>query len=421
MIKKNFLILLLCLIPAISSAITREASVEYALEKSEAIRISTESANVLRGESRQATAFTKPQVSLSGAYTEMGDNKPESPVPYLNSPDRNIAGEVTATQLLYAGGRIWRTLELGHKLNQQADIRETSGKRDIRKQVRMAFDAVLYQDAAIAILRDRLSQRQAELEDANDLRDAGMVTPLDVRQAKLNVNFAENELKSGEAAYQEAMIDFNLAIGRSGDDELLAPEGDLRNVPNLNAVLTSLDTALSEQDFLDVESAKTAAEAALLNYKIAHGQGLPEVLFVSTGKSDGEETDEMDESWTAGIQVRWDVFDGGLVRAKKASARAEMRQATDNLSRTQKGVAGEVEKIRVNIRSLEERIMLQQEAVELSQKNYEDARGHYRAGTITLTRLGEFSLSYAEARFNLLRLFFLQREQLISAEALLEK
>ncbi len=421
MIKKNFLILLLCLIPAISFAITREASVEYALEKSEAIRITTESANVLRGESQQATAFTKPQVTLNGAYTEMGDNKAESPIPYLNSPDRNIAGEVTASQLLYAGGRIWRTLELGQNLNQQADIRETSGKRDIRKQVRMAFDAVLYQDAAIAILRDRLSQRQAELEDANDLRDAGMVTPLDVRQAKLNVNFAENELKSGEAAYQEALINFNLAIGRSGDDELLAPEGDLRNVPNLNAVLTSLDTALSEQDFLDVESAKTAAEAARLNYKIAHGQGLPEVLFVSTGKSDGEESDEMDESWTAGVQVRWNLFDGGLVRAKKASAQAEMQQATENLSRTRKGMAGEVEKIRVNIRSLEERIMLQQEAVELSQKNYEDARGHYRAGTITLTRLGEFSLSYAEARFNLLRLFFLQREQLISAEALLEK
>ena len=56
----------------------------------------------------------------------------------------------------------------------------------------------------------------------------------------------------------------------------------------------------------------------------------------------------------------------------------------------------------------------------LSRQNYEDAREQYRAGTITLTQLGDFNLGYAEARFILQRLFFSRRGLLNNTEALLE-
>ena len=112
-------------------------------------------------------------------------------------------------------------------------------------------------------------------------------------------------------------------------------------------------------------------------------------------------------------------MDGGLVRGKKAAAKAGMKRETENLAGVKKDMAGEIEKIDINLRSLEQRTIIQKEAVKLSGENYEDARGQYRAGTITLTRLGEFSLSYSEARFNLLGLFYLQREHFIRAKALL--
>ncbi|MDM8525481.1 TolC family protein [Desulfococcaceae bacterium HSG8] len=419
MINKIFAFILICLMPASSFAITREEAVRYALENSEAIRMVTESSNVLRAGGKQAEAFTDPQAVLNAGHLDMGDNKPENP--YFSSPDRDILAEARVSKLLFAGGRIWKTRALAKNFDKQADILETSGKRDIGKQVRMAFDAVLYQKAAIDILEDRVKQRRAELEDAQDLKTVGMVTSLDVRQAKLSVYFGEDRLKDGEASYREALIDFNLAIGRSGDEELLVPEGNLKDVPDLQKIMKQLKASLSEDDFLDITSSEAGVEAARLNYEIACGERWPEVVFAASGKSNGEKPDEMDESWTIGVQASWSILDGGLVRAKKASARSEMQKAEDGLSQTRKSLAGEVEKIGVSIRSLEERIRLQQEAVELSRKNYEDARGHYRAGTITLTRLGEFNLSYAEARFNLLQLFFLKRQEAINADALLEK
>ncbi|QTA91901.1 TolC family protein [Desulfonema magnum] len=420
MIKKIFAtIILLYLIPTFAIGITREAAVEYALKDSEAIRMIMESSKTLRSRGEQNTAFSKPRVTWNAGYLEMGDNAPENPM--FPSPDRDISAEIQISKLFYAGGRIGKVRDLEKNLNNQADLLEISGKRDIRKQVRMAFDTVLYQKAALDILKDRVEQRLTELEDAQDLREAGMVTSLDVRQAKLSLNFAKNELKSGEASYRESLINFNLAIGRSGDAELLIPEGNLEDTPNLEDILSELNALLSAENILDIKSAGTQADAARLNYEIARGEELPEVLLMASGKSGGEEPDDMDESWNIGIQARWNIIDGGLVRARTASAKADMRKAKENVSKTKKAMAGEVEKIGVNIRSLEQRIRLQREAVELSEKNYEDARGHYRAGMITLTRLGEFNLSYAEARFNLLGLFFLQREQMNNAEALLEK
>jgi len=419
MIKKSFIIVLLCLVPAVSFAVTREEAVRYALENSEAIRMVMETSQSLRADGDQATAFTKPRLTLSAGYLEMGDNKPESP--FFASPGRNIVAEARISQLIFAGGRIWKSRDMRDNLHKQADILETSGKRDIAKQVRAAFDAVLYQQAALNILKDRVKQRRAELEDAQDLKEAGAVTSLDVRQAKLNLNFARDQLEEGEAAYQESLISFNLAIGRSGGEELLIPKGNLEKVPDLNAILNQLRESLSTDDLLDIKFVETQLDAAWLNYDIAGGEGLPEVVLAGTGKSDGERSDDMNEGWTIGFQASWNIFDGGLARAKKASAWANMKKTEESLSQTKKLLAGEIETVGVNIESLKQRISLQQEAVELSRENYEDARGHYRAGMITLTRFGEFNLSYAEARFNLLRIFFLRREQLTRAEALLEE
>jgi len=417
--KEIFTIILLCLTVTSSDAITREAAVQYALENSESFRMNMETSEAMREQGRGVAAFTEPRFSLSGGYTRMGDNREDNP--YSASPDKDVSVEVTASKLLFAGGRIENSRYLGENFRRQADIQEQTGKRDIQSQVWMAFDAVLYQKAALDIQKDRLKQRQAEIEDAQDLKEAGMVTSLDVRQSKLNLHFAQDELKSGEALYENALTDFNLSIGRPENEDPQIPEGDLRKVPELKMIMSRLEASLSQNDFLDMQSVQARADAAKLNFEIAEGEDFPEVAVAASGKSNGEKLSNMDESWTLGIQVNWNIFDGGLVQAKSLEAKANMRKADENLTRTRKALAGDVEKIGVNLRSLEQRIRLQQEAVELSRENYEDARGHYRAGTITLTRLGEFNLSYAEARFNLLRLFFLQRQEQINAESLLEK
>lgn len=313
-----------------------------------------------------------------------------------------------------------RSLELEKNLYKQADQQEISGIRDTVKDVKSTFDVVLFQKAAVDILQDRLVQRQRELEDARNLWEAGVVILLDVRQAQLSLNFADDGLKEGESSHMQALIDFNVAMGRSGAEKLLVPEGILDESDELDEMIRHLYEGIKKEDLFDIELRKTEAETARLNHRIVRGEYYPELRFFSTAATQGESRTDMDEFWSVGLQMRWNFMDGGLTRARSGESSAQLRSSMENLERTKKNLSGVVEKIAVNHEALKQRKLLQTEAVKLAEENYEDASEQYRAGTITLTDLGVFNLRFAEARFNLIQIYFLLRGLMVEAEALLE-
>ena len=408
-----------------AGAIGREEAVQYAMENAETIRIVRQDAFQTRQQARQAVSFLKPQADLEGGYWELGTNAPEVSLPFsipeLEYPDRQIAAETEFRQLLYAGGRIWKSLELEKNIYKQADQQEVLGIREIVKSVKLTFDSVLFQEAMVQILTDRLKQRNEELEDARDLWEVGMVTGLDVRQADVNVKFAQEALQTGEARREQALIDFNLAMGRRGVEDLLVPEGSLVDESaNLGPLVARLHERLQAEDLLDLQFSESRTEAAKLDYEIAKGAFYPSLEFVAGLQSDGESADDMDESWSVGLQFAWSILDGGLIRSRASEAGSKYQSAKENLERTRKDLEGRVQKIQVDYDSLGQRAQLLREAVALSKENYEDARSQYRAGTITQVWLGVFNLRYSEARFSLLQNYFLQRSLAAEAETLLE-
>ena len=418
----RLIILMLLLAPVAAGAVTREAAIRYAVSRAEDIRISRETANVLRARGDGATAFTLPQATFESAYIELDDTRESLPEMFsaFDSPSRDISVGYRASQLLFAGGRIRSSWALRKAIYEQAAILDRIGEREVRRTVKLAFDAVLLEQAVLAIVRDRLDQRMEELRDARDLWEAGMVTSLDVRQARLNVNSARTSLEAEQTAFRESLITFNLALGRSGKDELWLPEGSLTDIPDTGPLLMALRQALVDEALLDVKAREMERLAARYSYRIAEGEKWPEIALVSTGTTSGEREDEMDESWSLGLTLTWYLFDGGRISANTARTRSELRIAEDTLSKTRKALAGDIEIIADKVRSVQNRSRIEEESVILSEKNYEDARSQYRAGTITQVELGVFSLSFAESRYRLQRLRFLQRELITAAEALLE-
>ena len=260
------------------------------------------------------------------------------------------------------------------------------------------------------IFRNRRNQRLAELGDAKDLFEVGMVAQLDVRQAKLNLNLAEDALLESESRYDESVINMNLAMGRSGKKDLLLPIGKISNVPDLKKMLSTLDEKLKNNQFLDLSVLKNEYETAELNHKIAQGEHHPELSLVSSAATRGEEYDERYEYYNIGLQLKWDLFTGGAIQARAGAAEMRMASAKESIEKRQKELAGDVERIAINVETLLDREATQKESVILSKENYEDARAQYRAGTITLTRLGDFSLADAETKFVLARIYFQQQE-----------
>ncbi len=412
------LLAMAALAPWPAAAITLDEALAVALGDTEAVREAEHSAEALRAEARARSAFTLPQVRLGGEYLRLDTNAAESP--FLGFPDEDASASVEASQVLWAGGKITGSLRLSRSLAGQADLSELAARRDIKRRVRLAFYGVLYQRALLGVLRERLGQRQEELQDARDLRAAGMVTSLDIRQAELSMSRALHDLKAAEADYEGALIEFNLALGRSGALEPLVPEGRLGRAGGLGALLGAAEEALSGDALLDIRLSRGELETRRHEQRVARAENLPELALVGQAETARTITGARAESWAAGLRLSWDILDGGLGRARREAAEARLGAARDSLSRTRKELAGRLRELGVRAGSIDERIGIQERAVELSKENYADARGHYRAGTITQTRLGEFNLAYAEARFALNRLYFLELQVLAELQALVE-
>jgi len=406
-------------------AITLEQAVQQALESSDQAMIIQETKKRSQAGAREVTAFTLPQIDATASYLEMGSGVDiNTGFPALDRelapPDRQIAGRLEASQVLWSGGRVWSSYDLKHELMILSQLRETSQKTELTKQVTDGFITYLYQQARLAVLEDRVSQRKDELQDATDLFEAGMVTNLDVREAKLNLHIAVDDLRAGESEFHTALVDFNLVIGQPLEKEFAQPEGRLVRPEALAGKLDQLEARFQDGTQLDVKTARHQLESSKMNLKMANGERWPLLLLIAGGEYRGEEGSEMEESWSAGVQLKWNLYDGGAISSRKAVARADMRNYQAAFHRTEKALHGTINKVKTEVDRLNQRIALQEQTVSLSHENYEDARGLYGQGTMTLTRLGEFNLLFAEARFNLLRLYFLENRISVDVEALLQ-
>ena len=419
----HFIFIFLIIFVKTGECITCKEAVNFALKQSETIHITNAQAKTIKESGKQSIAFIYPQITTQAHYLEMDSNKEDSILfPFLNSPNRDVSASIQFSQLLFAGGRLWMSKALKDNFDSIAGLTKKMGKRELAKEVRLAFYQSLYQQAAINILKDRLKQRKTELEDAIDLRNVGVVTSLDVRQARLSLNLAKDELNEASASYQDVLIEFNTILGISSDknDELFVPEGSLSGAKNIPEILKKLNEALKNKSLIDSKMAQLNSESNKIQYKFEKAKRFPELSLIAQAKKNGDDFDNCFNYYQAGAQITYPLFDGFLIRSQISEKYQEFRKSKEQEKKTNKILTGNIRSLHINHESIEKRIGLQKQAVQLSKENYEDARGQYRAGAITMTHLGEFNLSYAEARFNLLRIYYIQRELYVRALALLE-
>ncbi|MFC1769862.1 TolC family protein [Nitrospirota bacterium] len=410
---------LMTLLSAPAWGISLEDAQNEALRNSESAHIGQYRTEAMRQSARQSSASVKPQVRFSGNALKMGTNAEDNPlIPY---PETEISATIEGSQLLWAGGRLYKSLHLERTIKTQSTLLGAIYKRDIRTQVRNAYYGAMLRASLLHILEDRVLQRQRELRDASDLRAAGMVTSLDVRQARLNLNLSEDALLEGQNDYRDSLVELTLVMGRDVDTGTFPePDGELQRAADLISKVGLLHKAVENQEVLTLRQANAQMQAAELSYGIARTGRIPELSLIGTATSSGEDTSEMSEQWAAGLRLSIPIFDGGLISSSKAKAHAEYSAAKEQLSQIRKSLLAEAVRLNIKAHSMEERISLKEENMWLAEQNYEDARGQYREGMITLTNLEAFNLAYAETRFQLMRQYWEQQGLMTRILALLE-
>lgn len=314
---------------SLDDALTRALANSHRIEEA---RARSEVAEAVVGERHAAT---RPQIAAVAGYTrtnhvdEFGILLPNGQlrVIYPDIPD-NYRARLDVQYPLYTSGRL-EAMEQASRLEATATARDGDTTTvDVRLDVTRAFWNLVVQRESQRVVDESLARMSEHLRDVRNQYDAGLVPPNDV--LTVQAQEARQRMLSIQAKTTAEVAEADLArlVGAVPGSHIvplavLAP-------PAVNATIDALvadarsnrpERKALEQRMAAAESRGRAAQAGRRPVVALAGG----VDYARPNQRIFPRVGDWRESWDAGVNVSWPVFDGGRVKAEVAEASAGVR------------------------------------------------------------------------------------------------
>ena len=373
--------------------------VEAALAENRDLAQSAARLDQARAQLVQARSSLLPSLSAGGrANRDLGDNAPDSfgfslglDAAWEADLFGQIGGGINAAEadLLAAG---YSLADLQRVIAGQVAI-STINARAIAQQLDIARSTLAYQEDNLQIARWR--------------NQAGLVSSLDVEQARAQRAQTAATIPALESSLAATANAISTLIGEP-PGRVLAAFGEVRPVP----VPVELAGFEAPADVLrrrpDVRSAEASLASATARIGVARAQLYPLLRLSGSLGSSSLGLSNMFDLITSGVvaSVSQLIFDGGRTQAQIDSAEAGARGALAAWEQAILGALEDVETAAVDQRSAEQRVAITLEAVEAASNSAILARSQYEAGLTDFQTLLQVENQLLSAR-----------NQLVGAEA----
>ena len=396
-------------------------AVKTALEKHPALRVAEYHTAAAASGVEQARAGFLPRLDFSEGVMR-GDNpvyafgsllnqgrftSGDFAVDKLNHPDpitnwrTNLSGSVP----LFLGGRTVLGYQQAQLGRDAADLGRARAEQEVIFGVVRAYSAVLLSREALATVEAAVRTAEANLAAAQARYEAGIVVASDalaarVRLARLREEAiaAANHVRLSQAALNEAM---GLPL-----DKPQRVAGQLDLPPPVYERLDGLEALARTHrpDFRQVDLEAQRLEKEVLRTKGAllptmHLMGNYEVnnyRFASNGQ----------DSWSVGVVLNLNLFNGGADRARIAEAQANHQRAIAQRERVANAIGLEVHDAFLAHQTARERVAVAREAVTQAEESLRIVQDRYDAGLTTIVELLDSETALTAARTNLTRTLY---------------
>ena len=288
-------------------------------------------------------AADKPIVNLLGGYSrtnhvdQFAIQIPGTPprVIYPDIPD-NWRSRLDMQWPVYTSGRL-EALDRAAQAEQNAAGKDVATVRaDIKLDAARAFWTLVTATEAVKVVEDALKLVEAHLQDVRNLLAAGLVAPSDVLTAETNRSRQQVLLIEARNARDVAEADLRRATGLGPTTRIelaAALDGPRPSIPAFDDLLAEARKNRPERQALQLRvdgvSQQRTAAAAAAKPVVSVGAGLDYArpnprIFPRAGA--------WNESWDVGVNVAWQLWDGGRVKADVAQVSATERAAQQRLA-----------------------------------------------------------------------------------------
>lgn len=383
---------------------TLERCLGYALTNSPDAVIAQKRISAAEAGIMQANAMAWPTLQFQSSYT-----RTDNPMYVLGSAlnqqafgpalsdfndlpdvdDLNVKGQVTVP--LYAGGAInagRRAAKAGAqaaKANAEA-IRNTLAFETVR-----AFHTIQKARAFVRAAEAGVNAFEQHLALAQKRFDAGTLLRSEVLDVEVRLAQAREDLARTRNA---------LALAQRALRTLLGIDAGDFDVADTAPEVAAPDSA----DFsgrAELAAVRHMTAAAEEQTRMAKSGYLPHLAaFGSLDYDKGWKLDGDGESYTAGVLLQWNIFDGRLTRGKVAEAQANVDAALEQERKLKLGLGFEVEQAQLNLREANERLAVTAKAITQAEESVTLTRDRFEQGlAITLQLIdAETALTAARVR-----------------------
>lgn len=310
---------------------------------------------------------------------------------------------VQANWRIYDFGQTRESVRAAELAAAASSISIDTAALDIRTAVELAYLEAIARSRLIEVAESTARSEEAHFDQAKKFVAAGAKDPIEVVQAEARAANARAALAQARSAEAIALANLGAAIGWLDATQAPAVE---RTWPTHGDDLPALATLVDEAQRNRPELAQlagevVAAEASAVAAEYGNRPVVSATAQTQWAPGDADWTPE--PSWTAGINLTWQWFDGGRTRAAARLARASVASARAERDALVVQLTAQLAAARSQIIADRAAVAASQQAVAASRAQLKLADGRYAQGLGSQIELADAQAAVTAAEGNLVQ------------------
>ena len=333
----------------------------------------TSGANRIGGDSLD-TAHNAHALGMGPAYDYSWTNTAQGVMPLYNG---SVKGQIKQAR---------------YGLNAQ-DLALEETKQAIRLQATSDYYNILQCRNLIDVDQESVNTLQEHLDNVNAQYRVGTVAKSDVLASQVQLANAQQALVTAQNNYDIAVSTLNNVIGLPTDtvldirDQLKYTKYDLTQDDCTNYALDNRADGAAARYAVKMAEAAVATVNAVVNKSIG-------------GEKPFRHDHTNSDSWSAGVNASWNVFDNGLTQASIKSANMALAKAQEEAAQTDDQIRLDVRTAYLGLQAAEKNIQTTSVAVTRAEEDYKIAQVRYSAGVGTNLDVMDANEKLTTARTN---------------------
>ncbi len=387
--------------------VTLERAVELAIQQQPQLRQQRAAALAAQGRVDLARVARRPTVSLSASVAAGSgriacDQATGACTGGFFDPSVSSGLGARADWLIYDFGQTRVNIRAAELSAEATAAAVGTSSLDIRTNVEVAYLEAVARQRLVRVAEATVKSEELHLDQARKFVAAQAKDPIEVAQAPARAANARSALAQAQSALAIALANLRAAIGwldptRSPVPEDSWPVPPEQPPPDLGALVQT--TRQHRPELVQLEKLIEAAEANLLSAQYSRRPTLSATASTQWSPDTSDATPE--PTWSAGLTLSWQLFDGGRAKAEQRIARANVTGAEAQRDALLVALTSQLELARSQIAANQVNVQASAEAVTSARAQLQLAEARYTQGLGSQIELADAQQAITTAEGNL--------------------